>query len=338
MPKMIPRARDVLTPFFGFCGVLLSNPSYSDLPAGAPASVVVFEPFSTRASTGVVQLANGVKVDPRNWRTIIVAQVGTEVAPNGTLQPVTCSGTLVGPGVFLTAAHCLDGGATAGLRPAVVLKVGGLDLNTQCLVAKGYRDAVAAKVWDGDIPRVSDDYALCHFNPPALLPSDLQNLAYEVIEAAQPLVASSDVLMTGLGCGAIALDASGQLVNSKPDQQLRIGNGTVSVAAPLDASAESNFLQIIASFDHPALCPGDSGGPLLSGVTQTAQVGLRRIRGVNSTMLPAHANTGQLVVVSRIAALASQSFRALTQEWLIQRPTDVVCGINRNAGSSPCAP
>ena len=171
--------------------MLLSNPSYSDLPAGLRhrRSVVVFEPFSTRASSWrEFSLPTGLKVDPRNWRTIIVAQVGTEVAPDGTLQPVTCSGTLVGPGVFLTAAHCLDGGATAGLRPAVVLKVGGLDLNTQCLVAKGYRDAVAAKVWDGDIPRVSDDYALCHFDPPALLPSDLQNLAYEVIDATQSLV------------------------------------------------------------------------------------------------------------------------------------------------------
>jgi hypothetical protein len=288
---------------------------------------LVFEPFPTRAGTGEIQLANGVRVKPMDWRTVLVAQIGTERAPDGTLRPVTCSGTLVGPGVFLTAAHCLDGGATAGLRSAVVLKVGGLSLDAPCLIAKGYRDAVAA-----------DDYALCHFALPQLLPSALQNLAYEVIDASAPLTVPSLVLMTGLGCAALSIDGSGHLVNSLPDQQLRVGDETIATAAPLDGSAGSNFLQITSPFDHPALCPGDSGGPLLSGVTQTQQVGSRRIRGVNSTMLPARNTEGQIVVVSRVAALASPSFRGLTTEWLAQHGTDILCGVNRAAGSAPCAP
>jgi Trypsin len=307
-------------------------------PVPATAEPLVFEPFVARANAGSVQLANGVKVVAKDWRTVIVAQVGTKRASDGTQIPITCSGTLVGPGVFLTAAHCLDGGASKGLKSAVVLKIGGLNLDTTCLIAKGYRDAVAANVWDGSIPRVSDDYALCHFDPPAQVPNDLKDLAYEVIESSQVLTRDFPVLMTGLGCATLSIDASGGLSNSDSDQLLRVGDGAVAVIAPLDGSAESNFVQIFSTITHPALCPGDSGGPLLSGVTQAAQVGMRRVRGVNSTISTIPAKGGDVLLVSCIASLSTPSFRGLIQEWQSAHGTEqILCGVNRAAGTSPCA-
>jgi hypothetical protein len=208
---------------------------------------------------------------------------------------------------------------------------------SSCLVAKGYRDAVAADVWEGSIPRVSDDYALCHFDLPGLLPNDLKSLAYEVIESNAPLAHDAAVLMTGLGCAELSIDAMGGLSNSEPDQLLRVGDASVSVIAPLDGGPQSNFLQILSKITQPALCPGDSGGPLLSGVTQDAQVGTRRVRGVNSTIDPVRAQNGDITLVSRVASLSTPSFRGLLQEWSTAHATDVICGVNGVPGTSPCA-
>lgn len=56
----------------------------------------------------------------------------------------------------------------------------------------------------------------------------------------------------------------------------------------------------------PVLCDGDSGGPLISGVTQTDEGGTRRVRGVNSTVEVLGG-----VAISRITPCLRQRSRTL---------------------------
>ena len=110
------------------------------------------------------------------------------------------------------------------------------------------------------MPRVSEDYAICTFAMPAVLPAALANLRYEVMESKKPLTATSGVLMTGLGCDQTAPDKWGDPKATIADHQLRVGDAVIDAAAPLDGGPDSNFLRIVSDLKQPALCPAVRGG------------------------------------------------------------------------------
>jgi hypothetical protein len=337
--------RNTRTPVAAFLtglGTVLAVHSASSDSSSAPPSAplatgsIVFRPFASIAGAGEVALANGVRVKPDEWRTVLVAIIGTQILADGSNKPSTCTAVLVGPGVFLTAAHCIDGGAGEDLHPDIALQIGDAPIQAHCLVAKAYRDAVDAKVWHGHVPRVSEDYAICGFVMPAALPAALVNLRYEVVESKAPLRAGSAVLMTGLGCDQMTLADSGEYKTAAVDGKLRVGDATVTTAAALDGGVDSNYVRIVSTKDQPALCPGDSGGPLISGVSAKTQVGERRVRGINSTIFPDRTENDDPIFISRIASSSTPSFQDLEKEWVGDSQERFICGYNQDAGTTPC--
>ena len=158
-------------------------------------------------------------------------------------------------------------------------------------------------------------------------------MQYEVIDNHTSLAQSDPVLMTGYGCGELTLNADGGMIAGKYDRHLRVGDAIIS--APVAAAGSS--VRIFSDLSQVALCPGDSGGPLLSGSTAAHQSVHRRLRGVNSTLNSEAMDHGGYRIVSTIAALSSKAFTDLTHQWLACNPAGTICGINGNPGVPPCA-
>ncbi len=300
--------------------------------AEADGERIVFVPLGEKPGPGQIKLANGqAVVDRIDWKTIFIAEVGMQRIADGSLGPVTCTATLIGPGVFLTAAHCLDRGASRGLRLAVSLKLGPHTLTATCKVSPEYAAAVDALEWFGGAPRAIEDYALCLFKIPTPSPSLLANLRYEVIDTESTVLEGAPLLLTGYGCGNIDIDANGKLRFSNYDYAFRIGNSSA------EKRNSSVTISMSSSTSEPTFCPGDSGGPLLSGATEENQKLARRVRGVNSSIAPYLTSTGEQRFRSTAAALATAKFKSFALAWLVEHNGLVACGVNQFAGIPPCA-
>ena len=296
------------------------------------AGDMVFSVFAEQGPDASVQLINGVKAEKKDWPTIISATVS---AP-GTNPPETCSGTFIGPGIFLTAAHCFDQGPGKPLRTNTWLNVGGQDIQIACMLPDEYLTAVKNQIWRFVKPRVSTDFALCSFSVPAVLPTALANLQYENIETAKTLSEGEAVLLAGFGCTNPAILAAPSTTPLNLDGLLRIGDALItSVPSPSAPDAEQ-FLQIRSPLlSAPALCPGDSGGPLFSGATTAQPTAPRRLRAVNSTV-QRFRDGGDFVAISRVAPLATASFDRLARKWLTANKSGTICGWNGTPGFLPC--
>jgi secreted trypsin-like serine protease len=294
---------------------------------------VVFRPYAERGTDSNVQLINGVRAEKKDWLTVLNA---TLTKP-GVAPPVTCTGIFVGPGVFLTAAHCFDQGPGRPLRDSVWVSVGGQDIQATCAVSDEYLDAVNRQVWNFVKPRVSTDYALCSFALPAVMPNILVGLQNDNVDGSTPLISGTPVLMTGYGCTSAAILASPATGDLKLDGLLRIGDAAIFSVPASGVDAAEGFVQIHSSLKSaPALCPGDSGGPLISGATTSNQSGTRRIRGVNSSVQLGLAQDATKIAISRVTPLATASFKTFSSRWLEQNKERTICGLNGTPGFLPC--
>lgn len=292
---------------------------------------LVFHTFKSQVPPGGLRLAGGIIVLPQDWATILVASGYDLFDAQGKPSPASCTGTFIGPGLIVTAAHCFDYGSN-DFNLAASIQFGGLpEMALQCRVSKEYAESVNANVQKVP-PRVPEDYALCSFQVPLSPPAELDHLRYEVVDTGTVLGSGTSVLLTGYGCGAFHMDSDGGLTLDKKDNHLRIGNALISTPA-----AGVNPLEILSEATQPALCPGDSGAPMMSNVTAQHPTGQRRVAGVNSTFGTRQVTDGHYVVVSTIAALSSPSFTTLAKGWLCDNPGGVVCGINVAARAPPCA-
>jgi hypothetical protein len=299
---------------------------------------VTFKSITDIASAGKIQLANGKTVDAQDWRTLIMAILGQQILEDGTKSDIICTGTLVGPGVFLTAAHCLDRGAGYPLLTGVDLWIAGGTVQAMCTVALAYREAVSKHIWNGYVPRVSQDFALCQFDIPANAASFFSSIDYEVVDVEEPLIPGARVLMSGFGCAKIVITATGDIQTTKSDKILRVGDESIRNAAIGGSGLQANFVTIASDpAIDPAICPGDSGGPLLSGATVDAQGVQRRVRGVNSIVGSERASSG-FIALSRIAALGTPDFVTFQKQWRVDNPGKNICGLDTTAGVPPCAP
>ena len=294
-------------------------------------SEVVFQAFAEHGAEGDIQLVNGVKAKRQDWPTILNARL----SPPGNKPAVTCTGVLVGPGVFLTAAHCFDSGLDRPIRSVVFLDIGGQKLPVSCRISDEYSKAIQEGGWRGNEPRVSQDYALCSFTLPDVSPELFNQLRYENIDSASTLNSGTHVLMTGFGCSdsAILLHPSTDL---KLDGLLRIGDAQIQSASSDGQEFSKQFASIQSPLNSaPALCRGDSGGPLFSGVTTDTQTQPRKVRAVNSTVQVISGKVGA-VAISRVAPLATDSFRKFVATWLATDKQKVICGFNHTPGYKPC--
>lgn len=275
-----------------------------------------------------VQVSNGVEVLASHWPSLIIARF----TYRSILGPVkaSCTAALVGPNVALMAAHCVDPREreAQGVPIRAQLAVGDRRIPFVCQLHPAY----AARPLKFSSPRGSDDFALCLLDHQGMPPARLQGMRFEVVDTDTELIQGTAVLMVGYGCDRVRI-VDGRLDWTAADGKLRVGEGRIDLATgALPGEAEYATIRSVQAAS-PALCPGDSGGPLFSGVDARHPDGHRRVRAVNSSILP----DGQ-DLVSKVAATASPAFRAWAANWLREhaahRPE--LCGVNLRAGERQC--
>jgi secreted trypsin-like serine protease len=301
--------------------------------------VRVFSFIADEINPGGVQLANGHPVDITHWATFVNATMRYIPLANGGSFAVKCSATLVGPGVLLTAAHCLDPDDGTPLVTQASLSVGGQTIPIACEASPQYTAAVQGNLYTLRQPRVSQDYALCDFAVPDSPPAALKDVRSEVIDATLPLSANNVVVMTGYGCKNIRIGADNEIKAGDSDNVLRIGTARVTQPANPAGDYSEAFISIISSSSNkPIICPGDSGGPLMSSTATDAEPPQpRRIRGVNSFVTIMSDNQGVSSLASAITPLASTTFRTFMSTWVNEKSGRRICGFNLPPGIPPCA-
>lgn len=287
-----------------------------------------------------VQITNGTVVLASDWPTLIIAHIDRQTLLGR--KQGTCTGTLIGPNVALLAAHCVDDGDLA-TSVEVVLDAGGVEVPLSCEMHDGY----ASRPPKIRSPRGQDDYALCMLLYKGDPPAGLRNLQFEVLDDSTPLRAGDSVLMTGYGCSDLRV-IEDDFKFSRADGQLRIEDARLASAAA-DTTTATYVTVVSGQGKEPALCPGDSGGPVFTGVQVSDPRGARRVRAVNSSVDWRKVATPSLLpqyeIVSFMAPTGFYPFKNWVQGWLRSRvqkhpgyPPPVICGVNGAPASGRCRP
>lgn len=308
-----------------------SAPSAS---ASTPATKADSEKVFFRLATdvlpaGSVQLSGGVTVNVGDWPAIAIAQipVGSGLA--------SCTATFVGPTVMLTAAHCVDAALSPKPRELWV-EVDGRKLHFNCTISPAYLKNPPRIT----SPRGSEDYALCIWRGKDTLPPSLKALTTEVVDVSQILLKDDKVLMVGYGCTDLKV-VNDELTWKPSDKTLRIGDQQVEKAPKYDPAQPAYARLRSVQGEEPALCPGDSGGPVFSGATTTDPLAKRRIRAVNSS-INMEKVVGGYDILSFVSSTSTITFDTWAREWLKDEAklkpaiAPTICGVNKKAGDYPC--
>ncbi len=302
---------------------VVSGPSEGD---------IVFKLYAEHGPDSQVELINGVPADKNAWQTVVNALL----TKPGVVPKVTCTGVFIGPGVFLTAAHCFDAGPGRALRDGVWVNVGNQNLQASCQISDEYVAAVKAQVWKFVKPRVSADYALCSFTLTSETPTSLVNLPSENVDVSTPLASNVQILLTGYGCTSPKILKSPDAADVDLGGLLRIGDVTITTMPASGVADANNFVVVRSPLKSaPALCPGDSGGPVMTGATEIKQDVKRRVRGLNSSVQLDDDGGGNFAI-SRVVPLDTPTFQRFSQTWLDQHQGRTICGLHGTEGFLPC--
>jgi hypothetical protein len=153
------------------------------------------------------------------------------------------------------------------------------------------------------------------------LPPSLANLEYENLDLGG-LAQDQGILLTGFGCTEMSPNPAGGVDVVRSAQAFNFGAATVG---RLPKSGHPSLESYSPNGARPAVCKGDSGGPLF-----TDPDGKRRVRAVNSTIDWTGHLPNEFTYVSTFAAL-DKDFGAFATKWLasIQKahPEASICGL-----------
>lgn len=294
---------------------LLTAPLVVLSPAAAQNEPVVFNLFETQVDESGIKVFNGTQTIGGNWSSILLAEMPAASGLN------SCTATLVGQNVLLTAAHCVDQG-TAVARD-VALRIGASTLSFSCKMSDEYASGFP---FAGAL-RAYEDYALCWIKPGAgSVPARFLSLRRETIDVA-PLTAGSPVLITGYGCTSMTVDLDSATIETPPfvPGLFSAGDETIDrVDSPRVSTFSTRAIE-------PALCKGDSGGPLITGASVADPDGNRRVRGINSQVI-----AEQSGLRSQFAALSSEAFRRFVACWHRTHPA-LLLEVSGQLGSHACS-
>lgn len=217
------------------------------------------------------KLGNGTVATPSEWPASVVAR--------------TCTATLMGPQVLLTAAHCVGNGATVTVHN------------------KGLADftGICTRHDKWSLQNLSPDVALCLMTPMARTGLFFESVQWDVAH----VVAAKRLTLGGYGC----TDLDAQKEEDPPI--FRIGPAVVATAPGISAKWPQWLITQPAKTGSLSFaCPGDSGG----AAYRVPPAGVRGVVGVISAV-----NDDKEAAdykASYIAALASSEIRSFIQTWL----------------------
>ncbi|MBD9565272.1 trypsin-like serine peptidase [Pseudomonas sp. PDM09] len=278
-----------------------------------------------------IQLSGGtVVVDLLDWRAVAVSDIS-----DGEM----CSLTLVGPRTVLLAAHCVDAHLAPGEdgEPALTAEVRfvatGNPYKMNCDLSEDY---LRWRVNDSGVPRSAADYALCE------LDRRVEDIKYEMIALDTDLKIAEVVTLVGHGCDSLGLSNDETHYTYKDGHRvLRIGERPIeATTVSLNVGRPALYWRTLSeSGREPALCYGDSGGPVMF----PKQGGARRVIAVNSALGATPTATHlQPAFYSYLSPLSTKEFRSFVKRWTAKgegkNPAHprVICGFNLQSGNQGC--
>ena len=220
----------------------------------------------------------------------------------------SCTATLIGPQVLLTAAHCV------GNANGVTLKAGALTFTGYCDHHTDWQDGTRDE---------SADFALC------LLSTRLEGRKPESVNLTAPpdLKPGRLVLLGGYGCTTVNLEGG-------DDGVFTMGLAKVTnLPSGLEPKPNDLLTKSDTAKNAPtSICPGDSGGAVFWLRKPNNHKGSRRVIAINSRV--GLKQDGTASGVSFLSATFTQAFASFVATWLKQTKAEI-CGITSTV-TVPC--
>lgn len=272
-------------------------------PLRRPAGPVMFEAVLDLGQTapGInPQLRGGQVVTSTDWPASLYVTFTTDDG-----EKASCTATLIGPEVVLTAAHCVPATGLISFKFK-----GQTPYDADCKTHPRY---------PGD---ASADFALCRLRKVFAAPT---GFTYETVRTTnmQAVVGGDKyVILSGFGCTSdLVAD------QDKSDGKYRIGFGIVdeSSASPTKLRGsdyykgveENNLFTLDDGHQtHANICPGDSGGPAFVTTGGGGKITEHRaVIAVNSRVFYAD-DTMVRFTSSLLAATGGPDFKSWALTWL----------------------